>query len=82
MKRSEVAVGNVYAMKVSGKIVPVRVEQDLGKIQTWESPRGMSMFRRPKIKHRGWNGVNLRTNRKVHINTAAKLRYTWTGGAA
>lgn len=64
MKRDKVQVGKVYAVKVSGKIQPVRLQQD----------RGPSFGFRPKV-HAGWVGVNELTGREVRILTAGKLRY-------
>lgn len=74
MKMKDVKLGSVYTMKVSGSLTKVRVTQDLGEYTTWKSPSGMSQFRRPVSKHRGWSGINLKTGRSVHIRTAARLR--------
>jgi len=61
MKKKDVqGVGHVYAVKVSGKVVPVRL------LEEYHSYRG---------KQNGWIGVNLRTGRKIHVRTAAKLRW-------
>ena len=57
MKKTEVHIGETYAVKVSGRIVPVRLDR--------ESSYG------------GWEGRNLRTGRRVHVKTAARLRYPW-----
>lgn len=75
MKKADVKIGSTYIVKVSGKLVKVRITGDLGTyIIGWSSPRGMTTFKRPVERHRGWAGVNLATNRDVHIRTAAKLR--------
>ena len=74
MKKSDVKIGSTYIVKVSGKLAKVRITADLGSYTRWSSPRDMAMFKRPVERHRGWRGVNLATNREVHIRTAAKLR--------
>jgi len=57
MKKAEVQIGETYAVKVSGRIVLVRLDR--------ESPFG------------GYDGTNLKTGRRVHVKTAARLRYPW-----
>ena len=69
MRRAQVVVGHVYLVKVSGKLAPVRVTEDLGKVVVC-----VGCMARTKTRHRGWEGVNTRTGRKVHIRSAAKLR--------
>ena len=54
MKKDQVKIGQVYAAKVTGKIVPVRI--------TGES------------RHGGWDAINVRTKRSVHIKSAQRLR--------
>lgn len=56
MVKSEVDIGEVYAVKVSNKIVPVRIES-------------------VNTRFGGYDGVNIKTGRRVRIKTAAKLRY-------
>jgi hypothetical protein len=64
MKRSEVEVGKVYAAKISGSLVPVRIERD----------RGTALGYGKCERHTGWDAVNLSTHRQIHIATAARLR--------
>lgn len=59
MKNSEVQLNRVYAAKVSGKLVPVRIQAE------WSFGNG----------HYGWIGRNEETGREVRIKTAARLRY-------
>jgi hypothetical protein len=66
MKRSDVKVGNVYVVRVGALLSHVRITEDRGTV----SP----LFSRVTSKHRGWVGVNLRTNREVYIRTAGRLR--------
>ena len=70
MKRSEVEVGKVYTAKVSGKLVPVRIERDRGT----RGIRGVGWGMREAERHNGWDAVNLFTHRQIHIATAARLR--------
>ena len=58
MKKNEVQVGKVYAMKVSGDIVPVKITGE-----KWSGD-----------KHTGWTGTNTKTNRGVRIKSAQRLR--------
>lgn len=55
MKKSEVTVGHIYRVRVSGQIVPVQLVRE-------------NAFKK------GWTGLNLNTNREIHIKTAARLR--------
>src|SRR5688572_25359050 len=58
MKKEQVQVGRVYAAKVSGSVVPVRITAE-----KWQGD-----------KHVGWTGVNVRTNKSVRIRSAQRLR--------
>ena len=58
MKKENVEIGKTYLVKVSGKLVPVKL------IRKYDS---FSWYLH------GWVGVNLKTNREIHIKTAAKL---------
>ena len=58
MKKEQVQVGKVYAAKVSGSVVPVRIKEE-----KWAGD-----------KHVGWVGVNVRTNKTVRIKSAQRLR--------
>ena len=60
MKAINVKPGEVYAVKVSGKICPVRLDRVHHAIPGYAG---------------GWWGTNLNTGRAVRIKTAAKLRY-------
>ncbi len=64
MRKDEVQVGKVYAMKVSGDIVPVRITGE-----KWSGD-----------KHTGWVGTNTKTNRGVRIKSAQRLRGEVGGG--
>jgi hypothetical protein len=64
MKKDEVQVGKVYAMKVSGDIVPVKITGE-----KWSGD-----------KHTGWVGTNTKTNRGVRIKSAQRLRGEVGGG--
>ena len=54
MKRSEIEVGKVYTAKVSGSLVPVRIERDRGTNRGWTAGQGFS-----KERHLGWDAENL-----------------------
>jgi len=58
MKKEQIQVGKVYAAKVSGSVVPVRITAE-----KWQGE-----------KHVGWSGVNVRTNKSVRIKSAQRLR--------
>jgi len=60
--QKDVRVGAVYAVKVSGAIAPVRIDA-----------RDEYFIRGKKLVR--WNGTSLRTNLKVYVRSAAKLRY-------
>jgi len=63
--KKDVRVGAVYAVKVSGSIVPVRLDaEDKIRISVLKGT----------IRNT-WLGTNLRTNREIRIRSAAKLRY-------
>jgi len=59
MKLHEIEVGRVYAVKVSGRLAPVRIDRD----------RGLSAD-----TARRFGGTNLRTGRSVYLS-AARCRY-------
>lgn len=61
MKQAEVEIGQVYAVKVSGTVSPVRV--DGARTSQWATPT-----------RRKFTGTNLRTGKTVSF-TAAKCRY-------
>lgn len=73
MKRNQVQVGKVYAVKVSGTVQPVRLTQDRGI--TAKTHFGYVGARTQLEKHDGWDGKNEKTGRAVRIRSAAKLRY-------
>ncbi len=75
MKQEQVKIGNVYAAKITDKVVPVRIDSVCISLSTG--------------KHGGWEGTNLATNKKVRIKSPRKLRKQITvpdgassGGAA
>ena len=63
MKRSEVEIGGRYTAKVSGRLVTVRIDCDMGM------PMGFGKCK----QHQGYDAVNLDTGKTVHIKTAARL---------
>lgn len=63
MKQSEVRVGAVYQVKVSGKLAPVRIIREV--------ERRVGFTRTVRTQ---WVGKNLRTGREITIRSAAKLR--------
>ena len=65
MKAINVKLGEVYAVKVSGKICPVRLDRVHHAIPGYAG---------------GWWGTNLNTGRAVRIKSAAKLRYRTMSG--
>lgn len=71
MKKSEVVLNRIYAVKVSGRVVPVKlmreVETILRRTATWPYAR--------KSSGGGWIGLNLKTGLETRIQTAAKLRW-------
>lgn len=69
MKRAEVVLGKVYLVKVSGKLAPVRITENLGMFTPV-----IRLNYAPNSRHLGWKGVNTRTGREVRIRSAAKLR--------
>lgn len=60
MKSEQIKIGNVYAAKVTDKVVPVRIDAVRISLSTGKTG--------------GWDATNLKTNRKVVIKSAAKLR--------
>lgn len=58
MKKEAVRVGSTYNVKISDKVVPVRLTEE-----RWTGDM-----------HTGWIGLNTVTNRPVRIKSAAKLR--------
>jgi hypothetical protein len=76
MKKNEVKVGKVYAVKVSGKIVPVRIDKETTRTgrrigTEYNNGRAYSQY----AEATGWIGVNIITARIINIRSAAKLRY-------
>lgn len=69
MKKNEVKLGNVYAVKVSGKVVPVRIDQE------YERAGRRIAYSNDRASATAWKGTNLYTSREVHIRSAAKLRF-------
>lgn len=70
MKQKDVQVGKVYAVRVSGNLSPVRLVRE--RESTYKANRYASTGR---LSHGGWDAVNLKTGRKVHIASAARLRF-------
>lgn len=66
MKTKEIVIGKVYAVKVSGKIAPVRI---LSENTSSYNPRTN------RETHGGFAGRNEITGREVHIRGAARVRF-------
>lgn len=60
MRSTDIEVGEVYAVKVSGKVRPVRITTKVCNRQG---------------RRDGWMGINLRTGREVHIRSPQRCRY-------
>src|SRR5689334_13038929 len=58
MKKDQVLIGNLYSAKVWGRVVPVRITEEV-----WLGE-----------KHSGWKAVNTETGRAVRIKSAQRLR--------
>jgi len=58
VKQAEVEIGGVYWCKVSGRVVPVRIDCNCTG-SDWNI---------------GWAATNLKTGRQVHIKLAHRLR--------
>lgn len=72
MKKDEIQVGKVYAVKVAERVSPVRIDSDRG------SRYSIGRFgagHQGREKHDGWMGTNLNTGRRVRIRSATKCRY-------
>lgn len=69
MKAKDVRVGSVYAAKVSGNIVPVRVDAVREMILSYrrEGNRLATVY----------DVTNLVTKRRTTFKSAAKLRHVW-----
>ena len=72
MKRKEVKVGSTYAVKVSGRVQPVRIDRDRGT--RFKVRLGMLEHTGREV-HDGYDGTNLATGRAVRIHSAAKIRH-------
>jgi hypothetical protein len=60
VRSSDVVVGQVYLARVSGRVVPVRIERPVLV--------GVSKVRT------GWEATNLATGRRILIRSAQRLR--------
>ena len=75
MKRKDIEIGETYACKVSGLLVPVKVLADRGaSFMTTDCTWNPGY----KLKHRGFDAMNLATGRKLVVS-AARLRGLWIG---
>lgn len=63
MRQNEVEVGKTYRKMVSGRLAEVRIDE--------ECP---TTYRNGRARHGGWNATNLKTNRHIHVRSAASLR--------
>jgi hypothetical protein len=80
MKHCEIVIGNVYAIKVSGRIACVKVTHDTTTTAygTYASAsRYGSCYGKPK-RMKKFYGLNLRTKRVIGPFTAAKCRFEVT----
>ena len=64
MKAKDIKIGSVYAAKVSGMIVPVRVD-GVREVFPFNKPNGINVY----------DVTNLVTKRRTTFKSAAKLRY-------
>lgn len=74
MKKEEIQVGHVYAKRVGPRVVPIRITADRG------SRSVKAGFTKWREKHLGWEAVNLKTGRKVHVRSAQSLRFEMDAG--
>lgn len=63
--KADVKVGSTYAVKVSGRIVPVTID----------SIRQVNLYNGQGREVTQWSGLNQQTGNRVTIRSAAKLRY-------
>ena len=72
MKKSEIVVGKVYAVKVSGQLAPVRILYPVNISAHGTRAAHASGI----VRHIGkWIGVNEKTGRQIGPFTAAKCRW-------
>lgn len=72
MKRSEVNVGGVYVVRVSGHLCRVRIDRDRGSKPS--TSYGRHDGSRARDFHDGWDATNLDSGRAIHVRSAARLR--------
>ena len=72
MKRDEIELGQVYAVKVSGRVVPVQVLSS-AEPSHW-GPRG--------LVRAGWHCRNRLTGRTILVKSAQRFRRRIAGGDA
>jgi hypothetical protein len=63
MKIADVKIGQLYLVKVSGSIQPVRITAEANERLTSAGYR-----------HGGWHAVNINTGREVRIRSVQRLR--------
>ena len=73
MTKKLVEIGKIYTAKISGKLLPVRIDRD----RDFQGGGRMYGGIVRKTRHSGWDATNMASGRKVHIRTAAKLRESW-----
>lgn len=71
MKISDITVGRVYAMKVSGRLAPVRID---GEYSTVAYGTYALMGRKPR-RMRKFYGTNLRSGRAISPISPARVRF-------
>lgn len=70
MKKAEVKIGETYAVRVSGKVQPVKITREQ-VVPAYRSGRALT-------EKTVWHGTNLNSGRQIYIRSAAKLRYLWS----
>lgn len=78
MKTQDVVIDHVYAVKVSDKLVPVKLLYEVTRAKIVRSPFHATSGSVVTEVAGGWVAANLITNREVRIRSAAKLRFEMT----
>jgi len=78
MKLNEVVEGKIYAAKISGRLVPVKIVRIAKKsIPSYDQFAGRITYRETTRMA----GVNMITKREVTIKSAVKLRFEVSKGS-
>ena len=70
-----VEIGNVYLVRVSGNLVPVKVVEEVERPKSKRNPYSGEISWGSRTH---WLGKNLKTGRSVELRSAAKLRQPLT----